>query len=52
MSLIHEFPLNLSTNFKLIVPAKSKLTFKDTVNLEDIKDYPFISMIVAFTIII
>ena len=42
MSLIHEFPLNLSTNFKLIVPAKSKLTFKDTVNLEDIKDYPFI----------
>ena len=42
ISLIHEYPLNLSTNFKLIVPAKSKLTFKDNVNLEDIKDYPFI----------
>lgn len=39
---IIETSLNLTSNFKLIVPAKSKLTFKDTVDLEDIKDYPFV----------
>ncbi|UDI77147.1 LysR family transcriptional regulator [Staphylococcus taiwanensis] len=39
---ITEFPLHFGSNFKLIVPAKSKLTFKETVDLEDIKDYPFV----------
>ncbi|PNZ70643.1 LysR family transcriptional regulator [Staphylococcus croceilyticus] len=37
-----ETSLNLISNFKLIVPSKSKLTFNDTVALEDIKDYPFV----------
>ncbi|WEN69487.1 LysR family transcriptional regulator [Staphylococcus sp. NRL 16/872] len=39
---IVEHQLNVSSDFKLIVPAKSKLTFKDTINLEDIKHYPFV----------
>ncbi|MCH4458395.1 LysR family transcriptional regulator [Staphylococcus haemolyticus] len=39
---ITEFPLYFGSNFKLIVPAKSKLSFKETIELEDIKDYPFV----------
>ncbi|WP_210135199.1 LysR family transcriptional regulator [Staphylococcus sp. GDX8P80P] len=39
---IIEFPLHFGSNFKLIVPAKSKLSFKETVDLEDIKAYPFV----------
>lgn len=39
---LKEISLNLITKFKLLVPKKSKLTFKDYVNLEDIQNYPFI----------
>ena len=39
---VREISLNLTTKFKLLVPKKSKLTFRDYVNLEEIQDYPFI----------
>ncbi len=35
-SQVSQFSLNLTTHFKLIVPKKSKLTFKEYVNLEEI----------------
>jgi len=34
--------LNLSTDFKLIVPKKSKLALKHTVDMEAIKQFPFV----------
>lgn len=34
--------LNRSSGFKLIVPKKSKLALKEEVDLEDIKQYPFV----------
>src|SRR5699024_2094830 len=35
-------PLNLSTDFKLIVPNKSKLSLKSMVEMESIKQFPFV----------
>src|SRR5699024_4387749 len=35
-------PLNLSTDFKLIVPKKSKLSLKSMVEMESIKQFPFV----------
>lgn len=34
--------LFLSSGFKAIVPSDSKLAFRESINLEDIQDYPFI----------
>ena len=34
--------LNISTNFRLIVPKKSKLSLQDTVEMEAIQQYPFV----------
>ncbi|MGI2238080.1 LysR family transcriptional regulator [Staphylococcus cohnii] len=34
--------LNLSTDFKLIVPKKSKLSLKSMVEMESIKQFPFV----------
>lgn len=36
------FSLFLSSGFKAIVPSNSKLTFQESISLEDIQDYPFI----------
>lgn len=41
-SSLREVSLNLTSKFKLLVPKKSKLTFRDYVNLEDIQNYPFV----------
>lgn len=34
--------LNIATDFKLIVPKKSKLALQDTVQMESISAYPFV----------
>lgn len=39
---VKEISLNLTTTIKLLVPKKSKLTFRDDVSLEEIQDYPFV----------
>ncbi|MGZ9472662.1 LysR family transcriptional regulator substrate-binding protein, partial [Staphylococcus epidermidis] len=41
-SQVSQHSLNLSSHFRLIVPKKSKLTFKEYVNLEEIQQYPFV----------
>lgn len=41
-SQISQHSLNLTSHFRLIVPKKSKLTFKEYVNLEEIQQYPFV----------
>ncbi|PHK50533.1 LysR family transcriptional regulator [Staphylococcus edaphicus] len=35
-------PLNISTNFRLIVPKKSKLSLQKAVEMETIQQYPFV----------
>ena len=41
-SQVSQHSLNLTSHFRLIVPKKSKLTFKEYVNLEEIQQYPFV----------
>lgn len=36
------YPLNLSTDFRLIVPKKSKLSLKDNIDLTVLQQYPFV----------
>ncbi|MDK7114343.1 LysR family transcriptional regulator [Staphylococcus pettenkoferi] len=41
-STIVDNDLNLATDFKLIVPLKSKLSFQSSVSLQQIQNYPFV----------
>lgn len=41
-SQVSQHSLNLTSHFRLIVLKKSKLTFKEYVNLEEIQQYPFV----------
>lgn len=36
------YPLNISTDFRLIVPKKSKLSLRENVDLSMIQPYPFV----------